>query len=72
MTVEGHDGTPLVTLHQGPQGPRLEVSSESLEISARQTLKLSAHTIELISGDGGIELRTDGDAVVRGRFIRLN
>jgi hypothetical protein len=72
LLVEGHDGAPLVTLHQGPQGPRLEVSSDSLEISARQTLRLSAHTIELISSDGGLELRTDGDAVVRGRFIRLN
>jgi hypothetical protein len=72
LMIEGHDGTPLVTLHQGPQGPRLEVSSDSLEISARKTLKLSAHTIELISDDGGIELRTAGDTVVRGRFIRLN
>jgi hypothetical protein len=72
LTVEGHDGTPLVTLHHGPQGPRLEVNSDSLEISARQKLKLSAQTIELMSGDGGMELRTEGDVVVRGRFIRLN
>jgi hypothetical protein len=72
LTVQAHDGSPLVTLHQGPEGPRLEVSQENLEISAKQTLRLSAGTIELVSREGGIALNTEGEAVVRASIIRLN
>jgi hypothetical protein len=72
LSVLGHGGQPLVVLHQGAQGPRLEITGENLEISAKNTLRLSAGTLELVSGDGGTDLRTEGDVVVRGRFIRLN
>jgi len=35
-------------------------------------MRLRADTVEIVSAHGGIDLRTDGDAVVRGRTIRLN
>jgi hypothetical protein len=72
LAIQAHDGSPLVTLHQGPQGPRLEVNQENLEISAKQTLRLSAKTIELVSSEGGLALCTEGEAIVRASMIRLN
>jgi hypothetical protein len=72
LSIQGHDGNPLLTLHQGPQGLKLELSSENLEVSALRTLRLSAHTIEIVSADGGITLRTEGETVVRAKLIHLN
>lgn len=72
LTIQAHDGSALITLHQGPEGPRLEVSQENLEISAKQKLRLSAESIELVSREGGLELRSEGEAIMRASVIRLN
>jgi hypothetical protein len=70
--VVSHDGRPLLTLLQGEHGPVLQLGEGDVELSAERTLRLRADTIELTSASGGIDLRTDGDAVVRARTIRLN
>lgn len=67
-----HEGQTLVTLRQGPDGPLLELGQGNVELSAARTLRLSADTIELVSASGGIDMRTDGDTVVRAHTIRLN
>lgn len=66
-----HDGRPLVTVRQSPEGPLVELGEGNVELKAAQTLRLSGKTVE-IAASSGIDVRTEGDTVVRGRTIRLN
>lgn len=66
-----HDGRPLVTVRQSPEGPLVELGDGNVELKAGRTLRLSAQTVE-ITASSSIDLRADGDTVVRGRIIRLN
>jgi hypothetical protein len=72
LKIVAHDGNPLVTIRQGASGPVVELGGDNVELKAARVLKLSADTIELQASSGGIDLRTDGDTVVRARTIRLN
>lgn len=72
VRITSHDGTPLLTVRQGVEGPVLELGSDNVELKAKRTLRLTADTIELHAKHGGVDLRTDGDAIVRARTIRLN
>jgi hypothetical protein len=72
LEVRSHEGVPLLTLRQGPEGPVLELAHDNLELAAPRTLRLRADTVEIVSAHGGIDVRTEGDAVLRGRTIRLN
>jgi hypothetical protein len=72
VRIVTHDGTALVTVRQGVEGPELELGSGNVELRAARTLRLRADTIELHAEHGGVDLRTEGDAVLRARTIRLN
>jgi hypothetical protein len=72
LRVLSHDGTPLITVRQGVDGPELQLGTGNVELKAARTLRLTADTIELHADHGGVDLRTEGDAVLRGRTIRLN
>ncbi len=72
LRVLSHEGELLLTLKQGDDGPVIELGKGNVELAAARTLRLRGDTIELASGAGGIDLRTDGDTVVRARTIRLN
>jgi hypothetical protein len=72
VRILNHDGTALITVRQGVDGPELQLGTGNVELKAARTLRLSADTIELHASHGGVDLRTDGDAVVRARTIRLN
>jgi hypothetical protein len=72
VAVIGADGAPLLRVHQGPQGPIIELERDQVELKARRRLRLSADTVEIAAGQGGIDVRSDGDAVVRAHAIRLN
>lgn len=72
IRIVAHDGSPLLTLKQGAEGPIVELGTGSVELKVARTLKLSADTIELQAAHGGVDVRTEGDAVVRARTIRLN
>jgi hypothetical protein len=72
VRILGHDGTPLITVRQGVDGPELQLGTGNVELKAARTLRLTADTIELHAEHGGVDLRTEGDAVVRARTIRLN
>ena len=66
-----HDGKPLVTVRQSPEGPLVELGEGNVELKAGRTLRLSAQAVE-ITASTSIDVRADGDTVVRGRTIRLN
>lgn len=72
LRVLSHEGQPLLTVVQGSDGPALQLGDGNLELAVARTLRIKADTIELAAGDGGIDLRTDGDSVTRARTIRLN
>ena len=72
VSIIGSDGAPLLRVQQGPQGPIVQLEGDQVELQARRRLRLAAGTVEIAAGQGGVEVRTDGDAVVRAHAIRLN
>jgi hypothetical protein len=72
IRILAHDGSALVTVKQGPDGAVVELGNGNVELKAARTLRLTADTIEIQAAQGGVDLRTEGDAVVRARTIRLN
>jgi len=72
VRITSHDGTPLLTVRQGVDGPEFQLATDNVELKAKRTLRLTADTIELHAQHGGVDLRTEGDAVLRARTIRLN
>ncbi|MBN1608629.1 MAG: hypothetical protein JW940_18515 [Polyangiaceae bacterium] len=72
LRILSHEGSTLMTLRQGEEGPVVELGRGNVEIAASRTLRLRADTVEIAGGAGGVDLRTDGEAVVRARTIRLN
>jgi hypothetical protein len=72
LRIDASDGTPLVEIQSSNHGPVLRVLSHDLELAVAGRLRLSADTIECISGQGGTDLRSDGELVMRSPRIRLN
>jgi hypothetical protein len=72
LRILAHDGAPLLSVRQGVDGPELQLGTGNVELKAARTLRLTADTIELRAEHGGVDLRTEGDAVLRARTIRLN
>lgn len=72
VRIVNHDGSPLVTVRQGVDGPEIQLGTGNVELKAARTLRISADAIELHADHGGVDLRTKGDAIVRARTIRLN
>jgi hypothetical protein len=72
VVILGHEGEPLLRVHQGADGPVFELARDHVELQAPHRLRLSAESIELSAGAGGVDIQTEGDAVIRGKAIRLN
>jgi hypothetical protein len=72
LVILGGGGEPLLSIQQGPEGPIVAFAHDQVELEARGRLRLSGERIELVAGAGGVEIGTQGDAVVRGKVIRLN
>ena len=72
LRVMSHGGQALLTLSEGADGPLLELGEGNVELKVARTLRIKADTVELAAGEGGIDLRTEGDSVMRARTIRLN
>jgi hypothetical protein len=65
-------GQPLLELHATIDGPRIALLGADVSLDAAGCLRIGAERIELCARAGGVDIRTDGDAVVRARVIRLN
>lgn len=72
VQVVAADGTPLVAIEPSSRGPVVRVLGRDLEIATSGRLRLSADRIECVSGQGGTDLRSDGEIVARSPRIRLN
>lgn len=71
VCIVAHDGQPMLTLRQGPNGAVIELGAGDVDLKAARTLRLSAESVEVRASED-IDLRSDRDTLVRGRFIRLN
>jgi hypothetical protein len=65
-------GQPLFELQATADGPRIALLGADVSIDTKGSLRIGAERIELCARAGGVDIRTDGDAIVRGRVIRLN
>ncbi len=72
LVVTGPDGRPLLQITHSPEGPQLRLLQANVAVDTPGTLRLGADRIELHAREGGVDIRTDGDAIVRARIIRLN
>lgn len=73
LVVHAPGGKPLLRVSAtADDEARVELLPETVEFEVPGKLRLSGESVELRARSGGIDLRTDGDATVRARVIRLN
>ena len=72
IEIVSHEGQPLLSIRQGRNGPIVQLPGDNAELSARRSLRISADSVEIAAGAGGVNVRTEGEAVTRARIIRLN
>ncbi|KVF63189.1 hypothetical protein WJ15_14750 [Burkholderia cepacia] len=65
-------GTPLLQVRASPDGPVVTLLNRNVNVEVAGKLRLSAQTLELEGGRGGVDIRTEADTVVRSRYVRLN
>lgn len=72
IRVTAEDGTALVEVFRGEEGPVARLLATDLEIELPGKLRISADSIELQARRGQVEIEASDDVVLRGEIIRLN
>ncbi|CAE6806586.1 hypothetical protein [Paraburkholderia haematera] len=72
VQVSDASGCPLLQVRASPDGPVVTLLNRNVNIEVAGKLRLSAQTLELEGGRGGVDVRTEADTVVRSRYVRLN
>lgn len=72
LSITDASGQPFLALEETATGPRVALLQRNVEITTPGNLRISAERIELSAREGGVDVRAEGEAVVRGRVIRLN
>lgn len=72
IVVTGPTGEALLELQATSEGLRIALLANDVSLDAAGCLRFGADRIELHAREGGVDIRTEGNAVVRGKFIRLN
>lgn len=72
VQVSDASGCPLLQVRASPDGPVVTLLNRNVNIEVAGKLRLSAQTLELEGGRGGVDIRTEADTVVRSRYVRLN
>jgi hypothetical protein len=72
LLIKGPDGRPLLQLAATAHGPELRLLHSNAALEVPGVLRLGADRIELTAREGGVDIRADGDTIVRSRVIRLN
>lgn len=72
LVVTNADGQPLLELSASESGPKLRLFQDDIAFEMPGRVRIGAERIELHSREGGVDIRSDGDTIVRSRFIRLN
>ncbi|MBI3897463.1 MAG: hypothetical protein HY308_04095 [Gammaproteobacteria bacterium] len=69
--VDAND-RPVVEIYSGSSGPVVRLVNDGVDIEVPGKLRLKAETLEFVGGQGGVDIRTEADTIVRSRFVRLN
>ena len=72
LLIESADGTPLLSLHQGRDGPVARLLHDDVHLDVGGELRLSAESIALEARQGEARVVATSDVVVRGETIQLN
>lgn len=72
LEICGPTGAPIARVRSTPGGPELSLLTPDLELRVPGKLRLSAERIELRAQQGGVDVRSPGDTIVRSRTIQLN
>ncbi len=73
LVVQGPSGQPLVRVSATCDGEaRIELLPKDVDLEVPGRLRLGGESVELRARSGDIDLRTEGDTIVRARVIRLN
>jgi hypothetical protein len=72
LQVTGPEGQLLLTLTATATGPVVTLLQSNVAIDMPGVVRIGADRIELVAREGGVDIRADGDTVVRSRTIRLN
>jgi hypothetical protein len=72
LVITGPNAQPLLQVSATADGPKIELFQADVAIDMPGCVRIGADRIELRSRAGGVDIRSDGDTIVRSRFIRLN
>ena len=72
LVIKGPDGRAILRIAATAAGPELTLVGGDAAIEVPGTLRIGAGAIELRANEGDVDIRAQGDTLVRSRFIRLN
>ena len=72
LQVQSHDGTGLVELDGRDGEVTVRLLARDVTLRAEGELRLAGESVAVRGGAQGVDIRTDRDVVVRGRFVRIN
>lgn len=72
VRVASQDGTPLLEVRAGDEGPRIRLLTGSAAVSMPGTFRISADDVELEARRGEVRIDAAGDVKVAGEIVRLN
>jgi hypothetical protein len=72
VVITNPEGQPMLSLRATAQGPQVELLAANVSFDMPGCVRIGAERIELHSREGGVDIRSDGDTIVRSRVIRLN
>ncbi len=72
VVITNPEGVPIMSLSATARGPRVELLAANVSFDMPGVVRIGAERIELHSRAGGVDIRSDGDTIVRSRIIRLN
>ncbi|NJK31241.1 MAG: hypothetical protein HC927_01840 [Deltaproteobacteria bacterium] len=71
VRIEDHRGQAVVEIGGDQEGPRVRLLGRDVTLAVDGTLRLEGREVE-VCGREGVELRSEGEVMARGRVIRLN
>ena len=72
VRVATADGEMLLEVASEREGPVVRLVQPQIDLEVAGRFRVRAETIELEASEGGVDVRTSGEVVMRGRPIRLN
>jgi hypothetical protein len=72
VRVMAEDGTELVAITRGENGPEIRLLQRDADVRLPGKLRLRAKAIAIEAEEGGVEIEANHDVVVRGEVVHLN